>query len=150
MASFAFWYVFATDGTNGFLLDLVRRPSESLARLVTYGQDRPPRIVRHGFQPNDLNGVPDALGVTLGGIALDALRCRSALPRMSIDARFALNGFSRVLFPASSPGGSITFPTSAPGMALSSKAPAKARYIGMRRSPVPPIHWTRSLAPAGS
>jgi len=99
MPSFAFWYVFTSDGVNGFLLDLVRRPSESLARLVTYRQGHPPRIVRHGFQPADLNGVPGALGVSLGGIALDALGCRSALPGMNIDARFALNGISMRFVP---------------------------------------------------
>jgi hypothetical protein len=90
--TFAFWYLFTTDGANGFLLDLVRRPNESLARLVTYQQGRPPRIVRHGFQPADLNGVPGALGVNLGGIALDALGCRGALPGMNLDASFALSG----------------------------------------------------------
>jgi hypothetical protein len=89
---FAFWYLFSTNGADGFLLDLIRRPGESLARLVTYQQGRPPRIVRHGFQPGELNGVPGALGVSLGGIALDALGCRSALPGMNLNARFALNG----------------------------------------------------------
>jgi hypothetical protein len=89
---FAFWYLFSTNGADGFLLDLIRRPGESLARLVTYRQGRPPRIVLHGFQPAALNGVPCALGVSLGGIALDALGCRAALPGMNLDARFALNG----------------------------------------------------------
>jgi len=97
--TFAFWYVFATNGQDGFLLDLIRRPGESLARLVTYRQGRPPRIVRHGFQPADLNGVPGSLGVNLGGIALDALGCRSALPGMDLDARFALNGRSMRFVP---------------------------------------------------
>jgi hypothetical protein len=91
---FSFWYLFATNGANGFLLDLIRRPGESLARMVTYREGRPPRIVRHGFRPADLNGVPGALGVRLGDIALDALGCRSALPDMTIDAGFALNGRS--------------------------------------------------------
>jgi hypothetical protein len=89
--SFAFWYLFTTDGENGFLLDLVRRPDESLARLVTYQQGRPPRIVRHGFQPADLKGVAGELGVDLGGIALDALGCRSGRPGMKLDASFALS-----------------------------------------------------------
>jgi hypothetical protein len=89
---FAFWYLFATNGDDGFLLDLVRRPGETLARLVTYRQGRPPRIVRHGFPPAGLNGVPGALGVSLGGISLDALGCRSILPGMNLDARFALDG----------------------------------------------------------
>lgn len=97
--TFAFWYLFTTDGANGFLLDLVRRPNEPLARLVTYRQGRPPHIVRHGFQPTDLNGVPGALGVNLDGIALDALGCRSALHGMNIDARFALNGRSMRFVP---------------------------------------------------
>jgi hypothetical protein len=91
-APFSFWYLFATNGDDGFLLDLVRRPGESLARLVTYRQGRPPRIVRHGFEPARLNGVSGSLGVTLGGIAFDAMGCRSQLPGMNIDARFALNG----------------------------------------------------------
>ena len=73
-------------------MDLIRQPGESLARLVTYQQGRPPRVVRHGFQAADLNGVPGALGVNLGGIALDALGCRSLLPGMDLDARFALDG----------------------------------------------------------
>jgi len=90
--SYAFWYVFATDGETGFLLDLMRRPDEALARLVTYQQGVPPRITRHGFEVSDLDGVPGALGVSLDGIAFDALGCRAALPGMNVEARFALNG----------------------------------------------------------
>ena len=88
---FAFWYLFTTNGVDGFLLDLIRRPGESLARFVTYRQGHPPCIVRHGFEPGDLNGVPGALGVNLGGVALDAIGCRSTLPGMHLDARFALS-----------------------------------------------------------
>ncbi|MGB9457096.1 MAG: hypothetical protein WCB12_13700 [Bryobacteraceae bacterium] len=94
MPLFAFWYLFASNGADGFLLDLIRRPGESLARLVTYKQDYPPRLVRHGFQSTELNGAPGTLGVNLGGIALDALGCRSTLPGMNVDARFALSGHS--------------------------------------------------------
>jgi hypothetical protein len=89
---YSFWYLFSTNGADGFLLDIIRRPGEALARLVTYQQGRPPRIVRHGFQPADLNGIAGASGVTLGGIALDTLGCRSTLPGMNINAQFALNG----------------------------------------------------------
>lgn len=89
---YAFWYIFATNGADGFLLDLIRRPGECLARLVTYRQGRPPRIVLHGFGPSGLKGAPGALGAALGGISLDAFGCRGALPGMHLDARFALNG----------------------------------------------------------
>ena len=88
---FTAWYLFSTNGEDGFLLDLISRPWESLARLVTYRQGRPPCVVRHGFPPGSVDGVPGALGVNLGGIELDALGCRSGLPGMQLDARFALN-----------------------------------------------------------
>jgi hypothetical protein len=97
--SYAFWYLFASDGNNGFLLDLIRQPGEAVARLVTYEQGRPPHIVRHGFQPADLDGVPGALGVRFGGIAFDALGCRSTLPGMNVDAHFALNGLTMRFVP---------------------------------------------------
>jgi len=99
MPPFAFWYLFATNGADGFLLDLIRRPSESLARLVIYHEGLPPRIVRHGFQPSDLNGISNQLGVRLGAIALDALGCRATLPGMNLDAHFALNGRSMRFVP---------------------------------------------------
>jgi hypothetical protein len=92
--------MFATNGADGFLLDLIRRPGESLARLVTYRKGCPPRIVLHGFEPGDLKGAPGALGAALGGISLDALGCRGALPGMNFDARFALNGRAMRFVPA--------------------------------------------------
>ena len=100
MQPFAFWYIFATNGSDGFLLDLIRRPAESLARLVIYHEGRPPQIVRHGFQPSELNGVPSQLGVRLGAIALDGLGCRSTLTGANLDARFALNGRTMRFVPA--------------------------------------------------
>lgn len=87
---FSSWYLFASNGGNGFLLDLIRCPQESLARLVTYRHGHPPTVVRHGFPPGDLVGLPGNLGVRLDGIAFDALGCRSTLPGIHLDARFAL------------------------------------------------------------
>jgi hypothetical protein len=97
---YSFWYIFATNGEDGFLLDLVSRPEESVARLAVYHQGSPPRIVRHGFPPGSLSGVPGELKAALNGVELDAAGCRSALENMSIDARFGLNGRSMRFVPA--------------------------------------------------
>ena len=100
MPPYAFWYIFATNGEDGFLLDLVRRPEESVARLAVYHQGSPPRIVRHGFPPASLSGVPGELEASLDGVALDAVGCRSALGNMSLDARFGLTGRTMRFVPA--------------------------------------------------
>ena len=97
--AFSFWYLFASDGDTGFLLDLIRQPGEALARLVTYQQGVPPRVTRHGFPASDLGGVPGALGARLDGIVVDAMGCRAALPGMNVDARFALNGHAMQFVP---------------------------------------------------
>ena len=93
--AFAFWYVYASNGTDGFLLDLVRRPDQGLARLAIFHQGRPPRIVRHGFSGDEVRGVPGELGVRIGSFALDALGCRGPL----LDARFALSAHSMRFVP---------------------------------------------------
>jgi hypothetical protein len=97
---YAFWYIFATNGEDGFLFDLVRRPEEAVARLAVYHQGSPPRIVRHGFPPGSLSGIPGQLKAHLDGVTLDAAGCRSALEHMRLDARFASSGRGMRFVPA--------------------------------------------------
>src|ERR1035438_3283131 len=100
MPPYAFWYIFATNGEDGFLFDLVRRPEEAVARLAVFHQGSPPRIVRHGFPPGSLSGAPHELKALLDGVTLDAAGCRGTLEDMSIDARFGWNGRSMRFVPA--------------------------------------------------
>ena len=97
---YAFWYVYATNGADGFLLDLVRRPGEARARLAVYHEGSPPRIVRHGFPLAYLDGAPGELGVRLDGIALDSAGCRGALADLHLHARFRLSGRGMTFVPA--------------------------------------------------
>src|SRR5256885_5242747 len=90
--SFDFWYIYSTTGRDGFLLDVVRRPTEAVARLAVYREGRPPRIVRRGFDVSRLDGVAGELGVRLGGIAIDALGCRADPGGGGVGASFALSG----------------------------------------------------------
>jgi hypothetical protein len=84
--------MFATTGTDGFLLDLVRRPEEDVARMAIFRQGRPVRIVRHGFPPGSLRATENGPGASLAGVTMDAVGCRNSLEGMSLDAQFALDG----------------------------------------------------------
>jgi hypothetical protein len=99
MPPYAFWYIYATNGADGFLLDLVRRPDEARARLAVYHEGAAPRIVRRGFPLAYLDGAPGKLGVRLDGIALDAAGCRGALADLRLDARFRLSGRGMAFVP---------------------------------------------------
>jgi hypothetical protein len=93
MPPYAFWYVYTSNGTDGFLLDLIRRPEQAAARLAVYHEGTPPRIFRRGFALDDLQGTPGELGVRLGGdFALDAQGCRGVFDDVSLNAEFELNG----------------------------------------------------------
>ena len=97
---FHFWYIYATTGSDGFLLDIVRRPTEAVARLAVYRNGRPPRIVRRGFDVAELDGVPGELGVRLNRIAMDALGCRGETGGIGVDASFTLSGRSMRFVPS--------------------------------------------------
>ena len=89
---YAFWYVYTSNGTDGFLLDLIRRPEAAVARLAVFHNGSPPRILRRGFPPEDLHGTNSELGVRLGDFCLDALGCTGSIDDVSLEAQFALNG----------------------------------------------------------
>jgi hypothetical protein len=89
---YSFWYVFTSNGTDGFLLDLIRRPEAAVARLAVFHQGSPPRILRRGFSLGDLHGTPGELGVRLGDFCLDALGCAGSIDDVNLEAQYALNG----------------------------------------------------------
>ncbi len=90
--SYAFWYIYSSNGTDGFLLDLIRRPEASVARLAIFHEGCPPRILRRGFAATDLQGTPGELGVRVGDFSLDALGCAGSIDGVSLQAQYALNG----------------------------------------------------------
>ena len=117
MKPYQFWYSFATTGSDGFLLDLIRLPEEAVARLAVFRAGQPPRIVRRGFDVSEIRGVPGELGVQLNKVAFDAGGCRSAVPGIDIEASFALSGQGMSFVPCLLAGGSIACRTSVPATA---------------------------------
>jgi hypothetical protein len=91
-SSYAFWYVYSSNGTDGFLLDLIRRPEAAMARLAVFHEGCPPRILRRGFATADLHGTPGELGVRMGDFCLDALGCAGTIDDVSLEAQYALDG----------------------------------------------------------
>lgn len=91
MSLHAFWYIYATDGENGFLLDLIRRPEEGVARLAVYSKDKPPDVLRKSLPSSDFVGGDDKLKVQLGPVELSPHGCRGTLDGICIDAAFSLS-----------------------------------------------------------
>jgi hypothetical protein len=92
MKPYQFWYTYPTTGNDGFLLDVIRRPEEAVARLAVFRAGRPPRVLRRGFDTSELNGVPGKLGVRLNRIVIDAGGCRGDVGGVDLAAQFALSG----------------------------------------------------------
>lgn len=96
---FAVWYVCSSNGTDGFLLDLIRRPEAGVLRMAVYHQGCPPRLIRQEFPLSDLEGVPGELKANLHGIALDSTGGCSTYEGVQLDAQFSLSGRSMRFVP---------------------------------------------------
>ncbi len=97
---YAFWYAYASNGTDGFLLDLIRRPETAAARLAVFHDGSPPRILRRGFATAEMHGTAGELGVRVGNFCLDALGCAASIDDVSLEAQFALDGRHMRFVPA--------------------------------------------------
>lgn len=90
MSSHAFWYIYGTNGKNGFLLDLIRRPEEAIARLAVYSKDKPPSVLRKSLPLSDFVSGDDTLKVQLGPIELSRNGCHGTLEGIDIDTEFRM------------------------------------------------------------
>ena len=99
MSSHDFWYIYGTNGENGFLLDLIRRPEEAIARLAVYSKDEPPTVLRKSLPLSDFVSGDDALKVQLGPIELSRNGCHGTLDGIDIDTQFRMTDREIVLAP---------------------------------------------------
>lgn len=99
MPPFAVWYIYTSNGSDGFLLDLIRRPDEALLRMAIFHDSRPPRLIRQSFPLGDLDGVPGELSAKLHGIALEAASCHSTYEGVQLDGQYKLSGRSMKFVP---------------------------------------------------
>jgi hypothetical protein len=92
MSVVSFWYIFTTNGDDGFLLDLIRRPEEAEARLAVYSRGQPTQVLRERLPSSRLAVGEDRLDVKLGSIELDRDGCHGVLNRINLDVAFRLSG----------------------------------------------------------
>lgn len=90
MGSSSFWYIFATNGVNGFLLDLIRRPDRCMCRLALYCEARP--AVLEETLPSDTLVSNAELRVQLGSFELTPQGVRGELGKIRVEADFDLIG----------------------------------------------------------
>ena len=77
-----FSYLSFTDGRAGYLLDLIRRPRETMARLAVYRQGAPPRVLRQAHPLEAWRA--DDQGVTLGPWRLDERSCSGTVDGVAV------------------------------------------------------------------
>jgi hypothetical protein len=99
MESNSFWYIYATNGTDGFLLDLIKRPSEAVARLALYSDGRPPTVLREKVDLDQFAVDSDSLNVKLGPLSLGPNGCRGKLGKINLDLVSTLDNGSITFLP---------------------------------------------------
>ena len=95
----SFWYLYATNGTDGFLLDLIRRPPSAVARLAVYSATKAPIVLRETLPVDQLQGEDGGLNVSMGSLALTPTGCHGRLGGISLDIQTELNGGSIAFVP---------------------------------------------------
>lgn len=98
MPSHAFWYIYATTGRQGFLLDLIARPDSAQARLGLYGTS-PPTVIREERPASSLVREVDPLTVRLDALELSPSGCRGRLGKIDMDVSARLSGDSVAFSP---------------------------------------------------
>jgi hypothetical protein len=98
MEGHMFWYIWASDGRNGFLLDLICRPRSAAARLALFSDDRPARVTRETGAAEDLSR--DDATIRFGSVALGPSSCRGAVGGVDFDVAFRPSGRSMDFVPS--------------------------------------------------
>ena len=95
----SFWYIYATNGTNGFLFDMIKRPAEAVARLAVYSNDKPPTVLRERLDLDQFTSDGESLNVTLGPFTLGPNGCRGKLGQIDLDLLSTLDNRSITFLP---------------------------------------------------
>ncbi|HWC77485.1 MAG TPA: hypothetical protein VG778_08480 [Blastocatellia bacterium] len=96
----SFWYIYATDGTNGFLLDLIKRPAEAVARLAVYENGKAPTVVHERLGLDQFSSGNGDLNVRLGPLKLGPNGCQGKLGNIDLDVLSTLDRGNITFVPA--------------------------------------------------
>jgi len=94
-----FWYIYASDGEQGFLLDLIDRSAAAEARLLCCSLNHLPLVFREVVPREQLRAEQGHLAVRLGDLKLDCLGCSGAQGEIRLDAEIQPSGKSITFVP---------------------------------------------------
>ena len=94
------WYAAWGDARAGYLVDLMRRPEQSLARVAIFRRGEAARVLRQVFARQALVPDADGEGATLGSWRLDRSGCAGRIEDLTLDCRYRLHGPTVTMVPA--------------------------------------------------
>jgi len=97
-----FWYIWASNGNQGFLLDLIKAPNHLELRLDLYDNAAGvnPVVTRQFLNMSDLVISGDGMNVTMGPVSLTSSSCIGSVNQIDIDVLFSLSNRSNNFVPA--------------------------------------------------
>jgi len=96
-----FWYIWASNGQQGFLLDLIKAPDHLELRLDIYDATPGinPVVIRQFLDLSDFSISEDGMNVTMGPVVLTTSSCSGIVGNIPIDVRFMLSNRSNNFVP---------------------------------------------------
>jgi len=151
-----FTYIWSSDGDNGALLDMIRRPDAIELRLASFARGSRPLVRRQFFDMSEFKSDGDTL--TLGTVTLSKSRCNGTIADLAVDIGFDdLNGHSREMVflpelfrhgPGKVVGGLVPLVTSRYGTITADPSrPSSVGNISLKRGT--PLVKTTYAIPAG-
>jgi hypothetical protein len=94
------WYAAWGDARAGFLVDLIRRPAESVVRIAVFRRGQAARVLRQVFAREALIAEPDGAGAALGSWRLDRSGCAGRIDDVALDCKYRLQPPEVTMVPA--------------------------------------------------
>jgi hypothetical protein len=95
-----FWYLAWADARSAHLVDLIRRPTESVVRVAVFRRGEPAQVLRQRFPRDALVADADGAGVTLGSWRLDRHHCAGRIEGLALDCHYQLHQPEVTMVPA--------------------------------------------------
>ncbi len=95
-----FWYLSWGDPRSGYLLDLIQRPDQAVARLAIFRRGEPPRLLREVLARDALRLAAGDGGVALGPWRLDSGHCSGGICGWAVTCDLQLQPSAITLVPA--------------------------------------------------
>jgi len=88
-----FWYIWGSDGNNGFLLDFIAQPNQLELRLETYATGQTPTVLRQFLALSELSINGDS--ITMGPLTLTNSSCTGVMNgSVNVNVSFSLSARS--------------------------------------------------------